>query len=312
MSDSSNSGAAGTSRATAFTLLALANLFWAGNWVIGRALRDSLDPLTLNFFRWLIVVLVLAPFAWPAVRAHRALLLRHARWLLVLALTGVVVFQLLIYTGLRTTTTVNAVLLNSSSPLFMVLCSWLIERERATRGQIVGMLISLGGILIILARGELERLAQVEFHLGDAWILLAMAMWGIYSVLLKRKPPELGGVLLLFALSVAGLVLMLPFYLWQAINSPAPAVGPATVTAVFYIALAASVGSFICWNQGVAAVGANAAGVTMHLLPAFGTILAILFLGETFQAFHAAGIATILIGVVVATRAAPPRPAAPA
>ena len=312
MSDSSNSGAAGTSRATAFTLLALANLFWAGNWVIGRALRDSLDPLTLNFYRWLIVVLVLAPFAWPALRAHRALLLRHARWLFVLALTGVVVFQLLIYTGLRTTTTVNAVLLNSSSPLFMVVCSWLIERERATRGQILGMLVSLGGILIILARGELERLAQVEFHLGDAWILLAMAMWGIYSVLLKRKPPELGGVLLLFAVSVAGLALMLPFYLWLAINSPAPAVGPATVTAVFYIALAASIGSFICWNQGVAVVGANAAGVTMHLLPAFGTILAILFLGETFQAFHAAGIATILIGVVVATRAAPTRPAAPA
>ena len=309
MPESSNTGTAGASRATAFTLLALANLFWAGNWVIGRALRDSLDPLTLNFYRWLIVMLVLAPFAWPAVRAHRALLLRHARWLLVLALTGVVVFQLLIYTGLRTTTTVNAVLLNSSSPLFIVVCSWLIERERATRGQIAGMLISLGGILIILARGELERLAQVEFHLGDAWILLAMAMWGIYSVLLKRKPPELGGVLLLFAVSVAGLALMLPFYLWLAINSPAPAVGPAIVTAVFYIALAASIGSFICWNTGVAAVGANAAGVTMHLLPAFGTILAILFLGETFQTFHAAGIATILIGVVIATRAEPPKPA---
>ena len=157
MPESSNASAAGTSRATAFTLLALANLFWAGNWVIGRALRDSLDPLTLNFYRWLIVVLVLAPFAWPAVRAHRALLLRHARWLLVLALTGVVVFQLLIYTGLRTTTTVNAVLLNSSSPMFMVVCSWLIERERATRGQILGMLVSLGGILIILARGEIGR-----------------------------------------------------------------------------------------------------------------------------------------------------------
>ena len=298
-------------RTSAFLLLALANLFWAGNWVIGRALRDSLDPLTLNFYRWLIVVLVLAPFAWPALRAHRALLLRHARWLFVLALTGVVVFQLLIYTGLRTTTTVNAVLLNSSSPLFIVVCSWLIERERATRGQILGMLVSLGGILIILARGELERLAQVEFHLGDAWILLAMAMWGIYSVLLKRKPPELGGVLLLFVLSVAGLALMLPFYLWHAVSAPLPAAGAATVMAVFYIALAASIGSFICWNQGVATVGANAAGVTMHLLPAFGTILAMLFLGETFQAFHAAGIGTILIGVVIATRPAPPMPAAP-
>ncbi len=295
-------------RNTALGLLALANLFWAGNWVIGRALRDTLDPVTLNFFRWLIVVLVLAPFAWRAARAHRALLREHARWLFVLALLGVVLFQLLLYEGLRTTTTINAVLLNSSSPLFIMLCSWWMERERATRGQVIGMLISLGGILIILARGELARLTQVEFHLGDFWILSAMAIWGVYSVLLKRRPAQLGGVLMLFAVSVMGLALMLPLFVWRAMQAPLPVPDAAAVGAVLYIALAASIGSFICWNKGVAVVGANTASVSMHLLPAFGTILAILLLGETFQLFHAAGIATILIGVVVATRAVPPQP----
>ena len=291
-------------RNTAFGLLALANLFWAGNWVIGRALRDTLDPVTLNFFRWLIVVLVLAPFAWRAAVTHRSVIRQRAGWLLMLALTGVVLFQLLVYGGLRTTTTINAVLLNSTSPIFMLACAWLMERERATRRQVAGMLISLTGVLIILARGEAARLTQVEFHLGDAWILLAMAMWGIYSVLLKRRPPELGGVLLLFVVSVAGLALMLPLFIWD-VSRVAPAMPSAAVVgAVFYTALAASVGSFICWNKGVEVVGANGAGVTMHLLPAFATLLAILLLGETFQLFHAAGIATILIGVVVASRAA--------
>jgi drug/metabolite transporter (DMT)-like permease len=299
----------GAARNTALGLLALANLFWAGNWVIGRALRDTLDPVTLNFFRWLIVVLVLAPFAWRAAYTHRTLIREHARWIFVLALTGVVLFQLLLYEGLRTTTTINAVLLNSSSPLFIMLCSWFMERERATRGQMAGMLISLAGIVIILARGEVARLTQVEFHLGDLWILLAMAIWGIYSVMLKRRPAQLGGVLMLFVVSVAGLALMLPLFAWRALQAPLPVPDAAAIGAVFYIALAASIGSFICWNKGVAVVGANTASVSMHLLPAFGTILAILLLGETFQLFHAAGIATILIGVVVATRAVPPRPA---
>ena len=159
---------------TAFLLLGLSNLFWAGNWVIGRALRDSIEPVTLNFWRWLIAALVLAPFAVPAIAANRGAIRRSAGLLLLLALTGVALFQTLVYVGLRTTTTVNAVLLNSSSPMFMLLCSWVIERERASRGQIAGMLISLAGILIILARGEPARVLQLELHAGDAWILLAM------------------------------------------------------------------------------------------------------------------------------------------
>jgi drug/metabolite transporter (DMT)-like permease len=282
-------------------LLALANLLWSGNWIAGRALRDSFDPISLNFWRWTIATLAMAPFALPALRGKGALLRRHAGILLILALTGIAIFQSLVYLGLRSTTAVNAVLINSSIPLFILLCSWVIERERASPRQIAGMLLSLAGILVILSRGSPAALLELEVHAGDAWILLAMPVWGIYSVLLKRRPAELGGLPFLFVISLAGVVMLLPFAGLAAAQRPLQLPTAAEALGVLYMGLMASVVAFIFWNRGVAAVGANAAGFTIHLLPAFGTVLAILFLGETFAPFHAAGIATILAGVLLAT-----------
>jgi len=289
------------SRLSAFLLLALANLLWSGNWIAGRALRDAFDPVSLNFWRWLIALLALAPFALPALRGKGALIRRHAGILLVLALTGVAVFQTLVYLGLRSTTAVNAVLINSSIPLFILLCSWLIERERASPRQMAGMLVSLAGILVILSRGSPGALLELDVHAGDAWILLAMPVWGLYSVLLKRRPAELGGLPLLFVLSLVGVVMLAPFAALAALHAPPRMPAAQEALGVLYMGLGASVLAFICWNRGVAVVGANAAGFTVHLLPAFGTVLAILFLGEAFAAFHAAGIATILAGVLLAT-----------
>lgn len=297
------------SRGAAFLLLALATLFWAGNWVLGRALREVFEPNALNFWRWLIAALALAPFALPRLRGRWGAIRRSAGLLLLLSFLGAALFQSLVYTGLKTTSAVNAVLLNSSLPAFILLCSWAIEGERATRRQVAGMLVSLAGILVILSRGDPASLARLEFHPGDAIILLAMPVWGVYSVLLKRRPPELDGVAFLFVISVAGVALLLPAFAVEALYAPPRWPGIEGIAAAFYVGLAASVGAFICWNRGVAVVGANAAGFTVHLLPAFGTLLAILFLGESFRPFHALGIATILAGVLVATRAAPARAA---
>jgi len=294
-------------RLSAFLLLALANLFWSGNWIAGRALRDTFDPLALNFWRWVVATAVLAPFALPGLRGKWRVVRRSGGILLLLAFTGVALFQSLVYLGLRSTAAVNAVLLNSSMPLFMLLCSWAIERERASVRQVTGMLVSLAGILVILSRGDPYALLQLEFHAGDGWILLAMPVWGTYSVLLKRRPPELGGLELLFVIAAAGVLLMLPGVALMAASGEASAQphwpGAAAALAVLYMGVAASVLAFIFWNRGVAAVGANAAGFTVHLLPAFGTLLAILFLGEAFAGYHAAGVVAIVAGVLIATRA---------
>jgi drug/metabolite transporter (DMT)-like permease len=286
-------------RLAAFALLALASLIWAGNWVMGRGLRDAIDPVSLNFLRWAIAVAVLAPFtlremtrAWPIVRSHLGLLL-------ILSFTGVTVFHALVYLGLRTTTAVNGVLLNSSLPLFILLCSWILARERATLRQVAGMLLSFAGIVAIMSHGELERLRALEFQAGDAWILLAMPVWGVYSVLLKRRPPELGALPFLFVIAVLGTAMLLPALAVEGLRLPRSG---AEAAAVLYMGIGASLAAFICWNRGVAIVGANAAGFTLHLLPAFGTLLAIAFLGEAFAWFHAVGIAVIIAGVVLATR----------
>lgn len=290
-------------RGLAFLLLSLAMLFWAGNWVIGRALRDAMEPVALNFWRWTIAALILAPFALPSLRAQAAVIRRKAGVLLLLSLTGVAVFHAMVYVGLKSTSVVNAILLNSSLPLFIIACSWVLERERSTLRQVGGMLLSIAGILIILSRGDPGSLLQFDVHAGDAWILLAMPVWGVYSVLLKRRPPELGGVSFLFLLSLTGVLLLAPAAAIEAAVTPMRWPSAIEAAGVLYVALFASVAAFICWNRGVAIVGANAAGFTLHLLPVFGTLLAIVFLGETFHLFHAAGIATILAGVIVATRA---------
>ncbi|MBV8032558.1 MAG: DMT family transporter [Betaproteobacteria bacterium] len=290
------------SRTLAFLLLAAASLMWSGNWITGRALRDAYDPFTLNFGRWLVAAALLAPFALPRLRGRWSAVRKGAGRLFLLALTGVVLFQSLIYLGLRTTTAVNGVLINSSMPLFMILCSWALEGDRASPRQVAGMLVSLVGILVIVSHGSPANLLRLEARPGDGWILLAMPVWGLYSVLLKRRPPGLDGLTLLFVLSLIGLAILAPVVAFEASGHPLHLPTPMQALGVAYMGSAASVVAFTCWNKGVSVVGANAAGFTVHLLPAFGTVLAIAFLGEAFQAYHAAGIATILVGVVLATR----------
>jgi len=291
-----------TQRARAFAFLALANLLWAGNWVIGRALRDAFDPVSLNFWRWVIAVAVLAPFALPGLAAKRGVIRRHAAILALLAVLSVSIFQSLVYLGLQSTTAVNAVLINCAGPLFILLFAWLIDGERASLRQLAGFLVSVAGILVILSRGEPARLAQLEFHSGDAWIVLAIAIWGAYSVLLKRRPPELGGLHFLFVISAAGVLFLAPVFAFQVVQAPPRPPTLPEALAVLYVGFAASVAAYLFWNRGTAIVGANAAGFTLYLLPIFGTLLAIAFLGETFGAFHAVGTATIVAGIVLATR----------
>lgn len=290
-----------------YLLLALANLFWAGNWVIGRGLRDSFSPVTLNFLRWLVAALILVPFAASALRGKGELVRRHLWLLLMLALTGGVLFQSLVYLGLQSTTAVNAVVLNCSAPLFILMCSWILEREAASARQVVSMLISWVGIFIILGRGDATSLLRLDFHSGDGWILAAMPIWGAYSVLLKRLPSELRGTTLLCLLT--GMTVPLLFAPMVAELSRLPLAMPTVsgVIGVLYLGLFSSVAAFMCWNRAVAQLGANVAGFSMPLMPAFGTVLAIAFLGEKVQSFHLIGIGIILVGVTLATRPVPKR-----
>jgi len=276
---------------------------WAGNWVIGRAVRDAMPPFALNFWRWTVALLVVAPFALPGLRGKGAVIRRHWRLLAALSVTGVTMFQALVYSGLSITPVVNAVLLNSAAPLFIILCAWLMDGDRATLRQIAGMAISFAGIVAIMLRGDLAALLQLRFAVGDAVILAAMPVWGVYSVLLKQRPREIDGIGLLFVTGAIGLALTAPLYAIESVFIRQPVFALTSAGAVIYIGVVASVVAFGCWNYGVAAVGPNRAGFTMHLLPAFGTAAGILFLGEPVHIYHGVGFAMIFAGVTIATSA---------
>jgi drug/metabolite transporter (DMT)-like permease len=290
-----------------FLPLVLASLFWSGNWVVGRALRDAMPPVAMNFWRWTGAAIMLAPFVLPRLAGRWHIVGRHWRILALLGATGAALFQALVYLGLGMTTTVNAVLMNSSVPLFIILCSFWLEREHATPRQIFGILVSFAGILVIMMRGDVGALLQFNFNRGDAIILAAMPIWGVYSVMLKRRPRELDGLEFLFVLALSGIACMAPFFIAENVLVRSGTLTPTTVGAVIYVSLFSSVLGYICWNKGVAAVGANRAGFTIHLLPAFGTVLALIFLDEHLHLFHLVGFTTILIGVVLATSARPPK-----
>lgn len=284
-----------------WVLLVAAAVFWSGNWVASRGIRETVPPIALTFWRWLPVVVLLAPIVLPAMRGRWGEVRRHWRILLLLSFLGVPLFTALVYFGTQETTAVNAVLLNSALPLATILWSWLLERERATSRQVLGLAVSFAGILLVMTRGEVGQLLALEFHRGDACILGAMLVWGLYSVLLKRRPREPDGLNLVFVLGLIGTIIVAPFYALESLLDRPAVLTPGSAATVLYIALFASIGAYLCWNRGVAAVGANRAGFTIHLLPLFGTVLAIVLLGEEARPYHLVGFIVILVGVWVAT-----------
>ncbi|HXA68887.1 MAG TPA: DMT family transporter [Stellaceae bacterium] len=289
-----------------YMALTVTMMCWGGNWVVGRAIRGDMPPAALNFWRWTVALAILAPVALPGLRGKGRVLRRHWRLIAGLGGSGVVAFQLLAYLGLQSTTTVNAVVMNSAAPVFIILCCWAIDRDRVSPRQIAGMAISFLGIVTIMEEGKLAALADFKVRLGDVLILSAMPFWGLYAVLLKRRPRELDPPALLFSVAVAGVLMLAPLYAVETAFIRAPDATLASVEAVLYVGIFASVVGFFCWNYGASVVGPNRAGFMLHLLPGFGTLFAILFLGESLRLYHVIGIGTIIAGVLLATSARAP------
>lgn len=291
-----------------YILLVLAPLFWSGNWLIGRGLHETITPVGLNFWRWTVAFLVLLVIVSPNIANRWRLYLKHWKLLCLLGFLGIGVFQIMVYIGLSHTSAINAVVLNSTMPIFMVITSWLVLRETITWRQALGGLVSFAGILTIVSGGSLASLLGIKFSMGDLVILAAMPIWAIYSVILKRSDTGLTGVETLAGMTAPALAIMAPVYAIDVIvyENHVPATYP-IAGAILYVGVFSSVGAFYCWNEGVRGAGSNIAGFMYHLLPAFGTIGAVALLREDLFTYQIAGIALILAGVYMSTRAAPPR-----
>jgi drug/metabolite transporter (DMT)-like permease len=182
----------------------------------------------------------------------------------------------------------------------------MVNGDRVSPLQLLGMLASFLGIVAIIERGDLLGVVHFRFALGDLVILAAMPCWGVYCVLLKRRPRELDGLGLLFVLSFLGVLMLAPMYLAESLLFKPASLSVASVAAALYVGLFASLFAYVCWNHGVAKVGANRSGFLLHLLPAFGTLLAVVLLHESVHVYHFIGIGLIIAGVVIATSARMP------
>lgn len=285
-----------------YLLLSLTSLFWAANWVVGRAMRDEMPPVAMGFWRWTIALLILLPFAAPELRRKRDVVRANWLTLTLLGVLGAIAFNTLIYVGLQYTAATNGVLFNSISPVLIILLSWVISRERISKLQACGVVLSLCGVLVIVARGDGATLAAFHFNRGDLWLITAMILWAFYTIVLRRRPPALSATGFLTAMLLLSLPFLLPFYLWEFSQRGGFALTPATVAALAYYGTIPSIVAYLFWNRGVSQVGPNKAGLFVHLMPLFGAILSVIFLGERLYAYHYAGAVFIFSGIYLTTR----------
>ncbi len=288
--------------ALTYAALALTALLWSSNFIVGRAVRDDVTPAALNFLRWALALLVLLPLTWADMRAHRALLLGHWKLVALLGLTGIAAFQTLSYVALTMTTAMNAILLLSLAPLAIVALSWLVHGEGLRRRQVLGLMVSLGGAAVLILHGTWATLAELRFNTGDLYMLAAVALWAAYSVLLRRRPAALPPLTLHTSSVLAGTLCMLPAFGWQLAQGSALPEQAATWAAIGFVALFSSAFAHALWVRGVATLGANRAGVFIHLMPLFGAVLAIGLLGERLAPYHVGGALLVLCGVVLTNR----------
>ena len=289
--------------ASPYLLLTLTSFIWSVNWIIGRAIAGHVTPFALSFARWLVAVLVMLPFAWKGLREHWPAIRRHWKVIVWLGAWGTGPYNVFTYMGLQYTTATNGVILNSAVPVMIILLGWLVYRDTIERVQGLGVIVSIAGVLAILTRGDPSVIATLSLNKGDLILLVGVTFWAAYTIFLRLKPPEIPGLALLAACAVVGVFLLLPFLAYEMVYmSGRVEWTPATVGAMLYVGIGPSFVAYLFWNRAVGEVGSNVAGIFMHLMPVFGTLLAWIFLDERLHAFHVVGIALILGGITLTTR----------
>jgi drug/metabolite transporter (DMT)-like permease len=284
-----------------YILLILTTLFWAGNFVLGRAVNTVIPPITLSFWRWALALLILLPFSLRHLISQWSLLRKNWEKLIIFGILGISCFNTFVYIGLHSTTATNALLLNSIIPVLIVIISRIFAATPVSRFQAAGILMSLAGVVTIICRADVGRLLALRVNGGDLWVLLAVVCWAIHSFRLRLRPAELHPLSFLFAIIAIGLVFIFPFYLWEISRGGRVTLDLVSCGSMLYVGVFPSVLAYLFWNQAVVELGPNKAGLFIHLMPVFGTILSIVFLGEALQLFHVVGICLISIGIYLTT-----------
>jgi len=287
----------------AYIFLFFATLFWSGNFIVGKAASlFDIPPFTLNFYRWLFAWLILAPFTLKEIYKTRSHILDNLKHVLILGITSITLFNSIVYYSLQFTQVISGVLMISTIPVMIIFISSLLRIEKTNFYQIMGVVFSMLGVIVIITQMNGENIKKLSFNKGDLSIIVAMLSWALYSALLKKKKLELSQLSLLQVIISSGLIFLLPIYIIEMNQGRFVTLELPFILTLIYVVLFPGLASFICWIKGIRLIGANRSGIFLHLMPIFSTIMAILIFNEKFMVYHLVGAILIISGIILSSR----------
>ena len=284
-------------------MLICATLFWACNFMIGKfAFFSNIPPMSLVFFRWSLVWLILLPFTFREIIKYKDTILNNIPLLLFLSLTSVGLFNSFTYLSLVYTQVINASLFNTAIPAIIILLCFIFKIEKTNKYQILGLIISVIGILAIITKLNLNILLSLNFNKGDLIMIGGVISWGLYSAFLKKKKFDLPLLTLVHILCTFGLIFIFPQFLYEIYQNQKIEFDTNLIYILIFLAIFPSIGSYYCWAGAVSIIGANRAGIFLSLIPLFSTLMAISFFREQFQFFHLIGAILIILGLFLSNK----------
>jgi drug/metabolite transporter (DMT)-like permease len=281
-----------------YFFITLCVLFWSGNFVIGRFIKDDITPLELAFFRWFFVFLMITPILLIRHKNILRSLKQNFKILTLLAILGITAFNTLLYFGLTVTTSTNALIINSTVPILVLLMSYFILKHKINLYQTAGILLSTFGVIFLMLKADIASIFTLEFNQGDILVLISAAAWALYSVLIKFKPKDLNDFEYFATIVTIGLLFLLPFYLYQGYSMQQELeVLNKNYFIFLYVSVFASITSYYFWHYGIDKIGASKTAQFTHLMPIFGIVLASIFLKETLETYHLLGGILIAFGI---------------
>ena len=286
-----------------YAALTLSMLFFASNQILGRLIPGEVPPIGLSFWRWVVAALVILPFTWRGLVEHTNLIRVHLKYFLKLTCALVILGNTSIYIALNYTTALNAGVVAMAQPAVTILLTWVFFRESVTKSQTLGALIAAMGVLVIILRGDWHAFSNVTFNLGDFWMVVSVFGFSYYAVFMGKSPEAIPPLVLLNILQILGILLLLPFYLWESSYILPMEINSTTVISVLWAGTIVAVAAMALWNFGNKAVGANKASTFVYVRLLFITVLAMIILGEVIEPYHFPAFALIILGVYLVSRA---------
>ena len=287
----------------AYLILILTTIFWSGNFIVGKAASMfQIPPFSLNFYRWFFAGLILFPFTYKEIFKNKKYVLDNIGFFIILGITSITIFNSIVYYSLYYTQVISGILMISTIPVWIIFISSILKIEKTNIFQIIGVVFSLTGVIFIITKADLEIIKNLDFNKGDLSMVVAMFSWAIYSALLKSKKYEISQFALLQVVIITGLIFLTPIYLIEMYLGNVIVLGIPFVLTLTYVVFFPGLASFIFWIKGISLIGANRAGVFLHLMPIFGAIMAMVIFDEKFMYYHIFGALFIIVGITLSNK----------